>query len=114
LLLTSFSRFLLFPPGKSDPYVTFEVEKDGFFSDKTMGTAQSTKKKDEVNPVYNESFNFTLPELKDMELKIKVREFTNVQSPAHLGPWFCPRMPSFPHVVLLSAPSTGHGRRHWI
>merc|ERR1711939_283480 len=60
--------------GKSDPYVKFEIEKDGFFSDETVATAQSSKKKDEPNPEYNEEFQFTIECLDNRVLKLKVMD----------------------------------------
>jgi len=44
--------------GKSDPYVEFELEQDNFFFDKDLGQKKSSKKKGEVNPVYNETFKW--------------------------------------------------------
>ena len=46
----------------------------GFFSDETIATAQSSKKKDEPNPEYNEEFNFTLETLENRVLKVKVMD----------------------------------------
>mmetsp|Transcript_46700 Transcript_46700/g.98122 ORF Transcript_46700/g.98122 Transcript_46700/m.98122 type:complete len:132 (+) Transcript_46700:177-572(+) len=60
--------------GKSDPYVKFELEQDNLFLDKDFGEMVSTKKKDEQNPVYGEEFHFNIPELKNMELTIKVMD----------------------------------------
>ncbi|KAG1678247.1 hypothetical protein FOA52_013867 [Chlamydomonas sp. UWO 241] len=59
--------------GKTDPYVKLEVVKDGFF-DKTVGKAQSTKKKDDCNPVYNEEFTFHFDDLHKMELHLKIMD----------------------------------------
>ena len=42
----------------------------GFFSDETIATAQSTKKKDEPNPEYNEEFQFTIECLDNRVLKV--------------------------------------------
>eukprot|EP01083_Nonionella_stella_P059484 155603_1 len=60
--------------GNSDPYVKFELEQDNVFRDKDYGEMVSTKKKDEQNPVYGEDFHFNIPELKNMELTIKVMD----------------------------------------
>ncbi|KAG1678246.1 hypothetical protein FOA52_013866 [Chlamydomonas sp. UWO 241] len=59
--------------GKTDPYVKLEVIKDGFF-DKTVGKAQSSKKQDDCNPVYNEEFSFHFDELTKMELHLKIMD----------------------------------------
>ncbi len=57
--------------GKSDPYVKFELEKDKLVFDKGYGTKQSTKKSNDLNPEYNEVFEFDgVPSLNNMELKI--------------------------------------------
>lgn len=59
--------------GKSDPYVKFELEKDNWVFDKTLGKFSSSKKKNELNPVYNETFTFeNVPETKNMILHVKV------------------------------------------
>lgn len=61
--------------GKSDPYVKFELEQDNLLLDKDFGTQKSSKKKDELNPVYGETFTFkNLPGLKNLELTIKVMD----------------------------------------
>jgi len=61
--------------GKSDPYVVFELEQDNMFLDKDFGRKQSSKKKDDCSPVYNESFTFTdLPGLKNLVLNVKIME----------------------------------------
>jgi Ca2+-dependent lipid-binding protein len=62
--------------GKSDPYVVFQLEKDGTFLDKNYGTKKSSKKGGTKNPVYGETFVFeNLPdELKDLDLNIKVMD----------------------------------------
>ena len=40
--------------------------------DKDYGSQKSTTKKNDLNPVYGETFTFNIPSLKNMELKIKV------------------------------------------
>ena len=43
--------------GKSDPYVIFRLEKDNFGPfDKNYGKQRSTKKQDDLNPTYHETF----------------------------------------------------------
>jgi Ca2+-dependent lipid-binding protein len=62
--------------GKSDPYVVFQLEKDGTFLDKNYGTKKSSKKGGTKNPVYGETFVFdNLPDsLKDLDLNVKVMD----------------------------------------
>ena len=42
--------------GQSDPYVKFHLEQDNWLMDKNYGRKVSSKKKDELNPVYGETF----------------------------------------------------------
>jgi len=59
--------------GQSDPYVKFELEQDNMVFDKDYGKKVSSKKKDELNPVYDEEFHFTdVPSRENMVLKVKV------------------------------------------
>mmetsp|Transcript_17252 Transcript_17252/g.29731 ORF Transcript_17252/g.29731 Transcript_17252/m.29731 type:complete len:132 (+) Transcript_17252:92-487(+) len=60
--------------GKSDPYVKFELEQDNTFKDKNYGEMISTTKQDDLNPTYDETFNFNIPELKNMVLTVKVMD----------------------------------------
>merc|ERR1712087_1044603 len=62
--------------GKSDPYVKFELEQDNTFRrDKDYGEKKSTKKSNELNPVYDEYFTYSdLPSLNNMELTCKVMD----------------------------------------
>jgi Ca2+-dependent lipid-binding protein len=63
--------------GKSDPYVLFELEQDNLLLDKNFGTQKSSKKKDDCNPVYNETFKFNIPDkvgLKNVELTCKIMD----------------------------------------
>merc|ERR1719510_1032163 len=62
--------------GKSDPYVEFELEQDNTFRrDKDYGEKKSTKKSNELNPVYDEYFTYSdLPSLNNMELTCKVMD----------------------------------------
>ena len=59
--------------GKSDPYVKFELEKDNWVFDKTLGKHQSSKKKNDCNPEYNETFEFEkVPTMNNMKLPEKL------------------------------------------
>jgi Ca2+-dependent lipid-binding protein len=62
--------------GKSDPYVVFQLEKDGVFLDKNYGTQKSSKKGGTKNPVYGETFVFAnLPDnLSEFDLNVKVMD----------------------------------------
>merc|ERR1712032_687348 len=51
--------------GQSDPNILF---------DKDMGEMKSTTKQNDLNPVYNETFNFNIPTLDNMELSVKVMD----------------------------------------
>lgn len=62
--------------GKSDPYVKFELEKDNWFFDKTLDKFQSSKKKNDLNPEYDETFTFEdVPTTDNMLLHIKGKPF---------------------------------------
>ena len=61
--------------GKSDPYVKFELEKNKLVFDRSYGKKESSKKKNDLNPVYNETFVWEdVPELSNMKLKVKVKD----------------------------------------
>lgn len=61
--------------GKSDPYVKLELEQDNMIFDKDYGDKQSSKKKNDLNPVYNEDFHFSdIPSLDNMVLKVKIMD----------------------------------------
>lgn len=61
--------------GKSDPYFIFECEKDNFGPfDKTYGMQKSSVKQGDLNPIYDETFYFTVPDLDNAVLKIKVMD----------------------------------------
>eukprot|EP01083_Nonionella_stella_P089124 248647_1 len=60
--------------GESDPYVKFELEQDNVMFDKDFGEMKSTTKSGELNPVYGETFNFNIPTLENMELKVKIMD----------------------------------------
>ena len=60
--------------GKSDPYIKFSLEQDNMFRDKDYGDQKSTTKKNDLNPVYEETFTFEIPTLNNMELSVKVMD----------------------------------------
>ncbi|KAL7499390.1 hypothetical protein ACHAWT_008165 [Skeletonema menzelii] len=60
--------------GTSDPYIKFSLEQDNLIKDKDYGDTKSTVKKNELNPVYGETFHFNIPTLNNMELTIKVMD----------------------------------------
>jgi Ca2+-dependent lipid-binding protein len=61
--------------GESDPYVKFELEQDNRFLDKDFGDRTSSKKKDESNPEYGETFTWAdIPSLDNLVLKVKVMD----------------------------------------
>ena len=61
--------------GRSDPYVKFELEQDNLVFDKGYGKKQSTKKKNVLNPVYHETFEFAdIPSLNNMILKVRIMD----------------------------------------
>jgi len=73
----------------ADPYVKFHLEQDniGFFHDKDFGKMESSKKKDDPNPVFNETFVFPdIPEtMKNMKLKVKVMDSDSHSRDDNLG-----------------------------
>eukprot|EP00980_Cylindrotheca_fusiformis_P008406 scaffold1776_cov106-Cylindrotheca_fusiformis.AAC.5 len=58
--------------GKSDPYVTFTLEQDNWMFDHTMGKVTSSKKKNTLNPEYDETFTFPVPSLENLVLHVNV------------------------------------------
>ena len=61
--------------GRSDPYVKFELEKDKLLFDKGYGKKESSKKRNDLNPEYNEAFEFEgVPSLNNMVLKIWIMD----------------------------------------
>ena len=60
--------------GKSDPYVKFDLEQDNLIWDKDFGDKTSTKKKDDLNPEWGETFEFEIPNLNNMVLKVTVKD----------------------------------------
>ena len=69
------SSFAITPSGKSDPYVKFYLEQDNMVFDKNYGKQESSKKKNELNPVYGETFTFKdVPSLNNMVLHVTVKD----------------------------------------
>ena len=61
--------------GKSDPYVKFELEQNNMVFDKNYGKKESTHKRNDCNPKYNETFEWDdIPSLNNMVLWIKVMD----------------------------------------
>ena len=61
--------------GKSDPYVKFYLEQDNLLFDKGYGKQESSKKKNDLNPEYGETFVFPdVPTLKNLTLHVKVMD----------------------------------------
>lgn len=61
--------------GRSDPYVKFELERDKLLFDKSYGKKESTKKRNDLNPEYNEVFEFDdVSSLNNMVLKIWIMD----------------------------------------
>ena len=58
----------------SDPYVRFELEQDNWIKDVDYGAQRSSTKNDSLNPVYGETFRFTIPSLDNMVLTCKIRD----------------------------------------
>merc|ERR1712130_302544 len=65
---------------KTDPYIKFEIEQDNWLRDYDYGRQISSKKQDDLNPIYGETFYFNLPTLKNMILKIKVMDDDGILS----------------------------------
>jgi Ca2+-dependent lipid-binding protein len=59
--------------GRSDPFLKFHLEKDKLLFDKNFGTKKSSKKKNELNPEYNEVFVFEdVDSLQNMKLNVTI------------------------------------------
>ncbi len=72
---TDNSNLYLFIPGKSDPYVILHLEQDNLGRDKSFGKRESSHKKDDLNPVYGETFTFeNIPGLNNVVLNVTVRD----------------------------------------
>merc|ERR1711915_374758 len=60
--------------GKTDPYVRMELEQDNVFRDHDYGYQVSSTKHGDLNPVWNEDFEFNIPTLDNMVLTLKVMD----------------------------------------
>jgi len=68
----------------ADPYVKFELEQNNAVFDKDFGEMVSSKKTNEQNPVYDEVFQFEIPNLDNMELTVTVYD-DDVENDDRLG-----------------------------
>lgn len=59
---------------KSDPFVKMHLEQDNWVLDKTFGKTKSTTRKDNLDPVWAETYGFDIPALKNMKLHIQVMD----------------------------------------
>ena len=59
---------------KSDPYVKLSIEQDNWVRDLDYGKQVSSRKNNDLNPIYNEVFHFNLPTLKNMVLSVRVMD----------------------------------------
>jgi Ca2+-dependent lipid-binding protein len=61
--------------GRSDPFVKFQLEQDKLLFDKGYGEKVSTTKRNDLNPEYNEVFEFDqIPSLKNMKLSVSIMD----------------------------------------
>lgn len=61
--------------GKSDPYVKFHLEQDNILFDKNFGKQTSSKKKNDLNPEFGETFTFEgVPSMNNVILNVKVMD----------------------------------------
>jgi Ca2+-dependent lipid-binding protein len=61
--------------GKSDPYVKFHLEQDNILFDKNFGKQTSTKKKNDLNPEFGETFTFDdVPSVDNLVLHVKIMD----------------------------------------
>lgn len=62
--------------GKTDPYVKFELKQDNWVKDHDYGYQVSSKKRNDLNPIYGETFTWNnLPsDLENMVLKVRVMD----------------------------------------
>ena len=58
--------------GKTDPYVRLELEQDTNLGDIDYGYKNSSTKSNDCNPVWNQDFEFTIPTLDKMVLRLIV------------------------------------------
>merc|ERR1711935_792462 len=60
---------------KTDPYVRFELKQDNWVRDHDFGYQVSSKKANDLNPIYGETFTWhNLTELNNMVLKVRVMD----------------------------------------
>eukprot|EP00531_Pseudo-nitzschia_arenysensis_P019955 CAMPEP_0116133236 /NCGR_PEP_ID=MMETSP0329-20121206/9997_1 /TAXON_ID=697910 /ORGANISM="Pseudo-nitzschia arenysensis, Strain B593" /LENGTH=132 /DNA_ID=CAMNT_0003627851 /DNA_START=271 /DNA_END=669 /DNA_ORIENTATION=+ len=57
--------------GKTDPYVKLSLEQDNIFRDHDYGYQKSSVKQGDLNPVWNEDFQFNIPTLDNMVLTLQ-------------------------------------------
>jgi Ca2+-dependent lipid-binding protein len=61
--------------GRSDPYLKFELKKDKLLFDKNYGHKKSSKKRNTLNPEYNEVFVFEdVPTMNNMVLEVDIMD----------------------------------------
>lgn len=61
--------------GRSDPYLKFELKKDKLMFDKGYGRKKSSKKRNTLNPEYNEIFVFEdVPSMNNMVLEVDIMD----------------------------------------
>jgi len=59
--------------GKTDPYIKLHLEQDNLVFDKDYGKHRSSKKANDCNPEYNETFTFNnVPTLDNLALHLSV------------------------------------------
>ena len=57
---------------KSDPYCKIQLKQDNWVLDKNFGKCTTTVRKDNLDPVWGETFAFDIPSLDNMMLTIHV------------------------------------------
>ena len=58
--------------GVSDPYGVIQLEQENGMFDRSLGKHTTSKKENDLNPVYNETFTFEIPALANMRLNVSV------------------------------------------
>jgi len=71
----------------ADPYVKFHLEQDNWFDDKDLGRMESSRKKDDPDPVFNETFVFQdIPrKMENLELHVEVMDHDKFSGDDNLG-----------------------------
>ena len=59
---------------KSDPYCKFSLKQDNWILDKNFGKLKTNTVKDNLNPVWAETFAFDVPSLKNLKLIIDIKD----------------------------------------